>query len=117
MNIKERVETTLQPTGYAVVPQGSYSPSDILPEPLVTYNILPSVDTQHYDNMPSTTAQYIQVNFYSTDPALIISEPTKISKMMLAAGFRRDGKGGDIGLDKETGKYGWGMDYIFIERE
>ena len=115
MVVKEKLYKALQPLGYEVGRQGSFSDRE-LPDNLITYFITSITDTRHYDNQPAIAGWDIQVNFYSRDPAFIDVIPAQISAALLAAGFTRSGKGSDGGMDKSTGHYAWYMDFYYTER-
>lgn len=114
--MRNKIYNTLEGLGYPIGLQGSFDVKDI-PDDVITYRIAASSDTRRYNNRPWMTGYSVEVNFYSTKMSLIDSVSAKISDAMLAAGFTREGPGYDAGYDKDTGHYGYMMDFYYIERK
>ena len=115
MKVRDKLISALEGLGYPVALQGSYTVDEI-PESCITYYIADSEDLAHYDNRPAKTGYTLNVNFYSRKMSLVNTAPELISDALLGAGFTREGPGQDGGLDKDTGHYGWLMDFYLTER-
>lgn len=116
MTVREKLITALAGLGYPIDLQGSYEPDNI-PDTFITYFIADTTDLQHYNNRPAKTGYSLNVNFYSRSMDLVNTVPDQISDALLDAGFTREGPGYDAGLDKDTGHYGWLMDYYLTVRK
>lgn len=114
--IKETLLSALQPLGYPCYQQGTIAPDMEYPESFITFSILDSDDTNHFDDNPLTTTWDIPVIFYSSNPELVMSEGRRIYNTLKAAGFIPHGKGSDI-LSDEPSHTGWVNEYSYIERE
>lgn len=116
MTVRDKLISALEGLGYPVELQGSYTVDEI-PESCITYFIAAADDLEHYNNRPALTGYTINVNFYSRKMSLVNTVPDLISDALLGAGFTREGPGHDGGLDKDTGHYGWLMDFYFTVRK
>ena len=116
MTVRDKIINTLESLGYEINLQGSYEIDDI-PDSFITYYIASAQDLEHYNNKPAKTGYNININFYSRKMSLINTVPELISDALLTAGFTREGPGYDAGLDKDTGHYGWLMDFYLVERK
>lgn len=114
-HIRDKLISALEPLGYNVELQGSYSLEESIPDNFITYFIADSDVLATYNNKPCRIAYYLNINFYSRKMSLINTEPDKMIAALTEAGFVPDGLGYDAGLDKDTGHHGWLMDFIFIE--
>lgn len=114
--VRDKLIDALSGLGYDISLQGSYEPDSEIPESFITYWIQGSEDVANYDNMPFLTAYNVQVAFYSKKMSLINTVPDQISSILLKNRFTRDGAGIDAGLDKDTGHYGWIMEFYITER-
>jgi len=115
MDIRDRVCDTLKPLGVDVVQQGSF-PDEELPAKVITYWVVASPDTRHYNGRIAMTIPKIQIAFYSNDPSELLTLPDQISNMLLAAGFHRDGNWRDAAYEKSPGHYGKMTDFNYLER-
>ena len=116
MGIRDKIINTLQGLNYEIRLQGSYR-VDNMPDSLITYWIPSATDLRSYNNRPQKSGYAISIGFYSRQIDLIDTVSELISDLMLEAGFTREGPGQDAGFDKDTGHYGWLMDFYFVERK
>lgn len=112
--MKNLLIDTLETLGYDVYLQGTFPADEEYPESFITFFTLDSPDNAHYDNAPASWAWRYQVTFYSSNPALIASEPDKIREALRDTGFIPNGKGRDIQSDEPT-HTGWTQEYYMIE--
>lgn len=88
----------------------------MLPETLVTYQIIDQPNGAHADNRPGSTIHRIQVAMYSKRPALTQGADAAIKAVLLPAGFLRV-TGRDLPYAPDTGHYGYTSDYRLYESE
>lgn len=112
---REKIIETLKTVGIDVKLQGSYESAEKLPDNFATYFIPDSQVLSTYNNKPFRIGYMVNVNYYSKNMSDINTKPDQIFDAMIAAGFTADGVGYDAGLDKETGRYGWLMDFYYTE--
>ena len=115
-NIYKAVYDALSALNYPVREQGTYSEDEILPDSLITYQLIDDPDLAHYENIPVSKISRFQVNIYSKDPAVKQSADGLLRSVMLPAGFTRSG-GRDLPYDSNTGHYGYASDYKYYETE
>ena len=112
-NIYKKIYDTLSPLGYPVREQGTYGEDEVLPDTLVTYQLVDEPDLAHYENSPSGKVPRFQVALYSKDPAIKQNADTLLRSVMLPAGFMRS-SGRDLPFDPDTGHYGYTSDYRYF---
>lgn len=110
--MKDKVIEILKALGYPVYLQGSLAGKD-WPESFFTFWTA-SEDGPHYDNQPISTIWTIDINFYSTEPALVNALLLSAKQRLRAAGFIISGKGRDLSSDQDT-YTGRGITVQFIE--
>lgn len=101
--------------GYPYYLQGSLSDEDAYPPSFFTFWNTETEDTQFFDNTENATVWYLELYFYSSDPALVNSIFPEIKGDLKAAGFLVDGKGFDVLSDEPT-HTGRGISLTYIER-
>ncbi|MGN0695033.1 MAG: hypothetical protein ACI4LK_09035 [Lentihominibacter sp.] len=114
-NVKDKIINTLKPLGLNPKAQGSYESSENLPESFVTFYIPDTEVLKSYNNKPQKIGYTININYYSVKMSDINTIPDEIFEAMISAGFTAAGVGFDGGLDKDTGRYGWFMDFYYVE--
>lgn len=107
---------TLEALGHPVILQGTIAPEEKLPQSFITFWTDDSFEAAAFDNETALTAWDYQVNFYSTDPALVETEAARIRAALKAAGFIPQGKGRDLPSDT-PGWTGWTQDFYYLENE
>lgn len=115
MNIRDILILSLAPLGVEIRVQGSISESEPIPETLITYEIIDSIDHGFYDNQPTRLTTRIQLMIYSTKFSIIKTLPDTITQLIKEAGFVRDGRGFDQGYFGQH--YGWLMEIHATERK
>ena len=113
--VRENIINTLKPLGLVAKLQGSYESAEKLPDSFVTYFIPDTQVLETYDNRPFKIGYTVNVNYYAKSMNDINTMPDQIFDAMIAAGFTAAGVGYDAGFDKETGRYGWLMDFYYVE--
>ena len=113
--VREKVINALKPLGLDPKLQGSYETAGDLPESFVTYFMPDTQVLVTYNNKPFKIGYTLNINYYSSKMSHINTVPDKIFDAMIAAGFSAESVGYDAGFDKETGRYGWLMDFYYVE--
>lgn len=114
--IKDLLIDTLTPLGYGTPRlQGSYREDESYPESFITFFIVDSPELAFYNNKSNSTAFYLDVNFYSSDPDLVNTVPGAISEKLEQVGFIKQGKGTDLVSDYPT-HTGWNLGFIYQEK-
>ena len=106
--------TALATLGYTVAVQGTMQGT--LPDTFITYQILGENDVSHADNESTAGEAMVQTALYSKDPALMQSARDTLTAPMKAAGFMR-GSGRALPYDKDTGHFGYVLDFRYYESE
>lgn len=110
--MKEYLTEILLSKNYKVYLQGT-APAK-LPGTFITYTTVSVPDVMHYDNAPVRCRWTFNVILYTNDASILLNEPKNISKLLLDAGFTRNGKGSDIPSGIE-GYYGWAMSFSIYD--
>ena len=113
--VREKIIDTLDPLELDPKLQGSYESAEKLSDSFVTYFIPNTQVLATYNNKPFKIGYTISLNYYSSKMSDINSMPDQIFDAMIAAGFTAENVGYDAGFDKETGRYGWLMDFYYVE--
>ena len=107
--------SVLETFGYPVRLQGSLAENEAYPDSFFTFWNNSSDDRAHYDNSAIDFVWSFDVNFYSTDPALVYSKLEAAKSALKAAGFIVSGKGHTVASDEPT-HTGRGITALIIER-
>ena len=99
---------------YPVFLQGSLLPDEPYPPSFFTIWNDDGYDGSHYDNDAVSTIWRFSVNFYSTDPALVISELDAARAALKAAGWIVSGRGYDVASDEQT-HTGRGFSALYLD--
>ena len=100
--MKDLLVETLETFGYPVILQGTLNKDEPYPESFFTFWNNDSYDQNHYDNKPIGYVWDFDVNFYSTDPALVNSKLIEAKTKLKQQGFIVPGKGYDVASDEPT---------------
>jgi hypothetical protein len=114
MNVRDVLILCLAPLGVDIRVQGSISESEPIPETMITYEIIDSIDHGFYDNQPTRLTTRIQLMIYSTKMSIIKSLPDTITQLIKEGGFVRESRGHDQGFFGQH--YGWLMEIHTTER-
>ena len=115
-NIYKKIYDTLVHLGYPVREQGTYGDDEVLPETMITYQLVDDPDSSHYENIPTSKIPRFQVVLYTKNPAIKQSADKTLRSVLLPAGFMR-ASGRDLPFNKDTGHYGYVSDYRYFETE
>lgn len=114
--MKDLLIQLLETFGYPVRLQGSIQENEAYPDSFFTFWTNDSYDGNHYDNEPISCIWYFDINFYSTDPALVNSILLEAKTLLKQNGFIISGKGYDVASDEPT-HTGRGINAYIIEQE
>lgn len=112
--MKEKLNNLLESFGYPVFLQGTLTEADPYPESFFTFWNNASYDGDHYDNDAIYYVWNFDVNFYSTNPALVNAMLLEAKAVLKANGFIISGKGYDVLSDEPT-HTGRGMNALIID--
>lgn len=99
-----------------VIQQGSMAPDDAYPDSFFTFWNNDTNDDAFFDNNNTDVIWNFDLNYYSTDPALVNSVLLEAKQLLKSVGFIPDGSGHDVLSDEPT-HTGRGMNLLFIERK
>lgn len=114
--MKDTLISLLETFGYTVIQQGSLAPDEPYPDSFFTFWNRDTYDWHHYNNNAIGDVWAFDVNFYSTDPALVNTALVDAKALLKSHGFIISGKGHDIGSDEPT-HTGRGMTVLYIEHK
>lgn len=100
--MKDLLIETVSALGYPVCQQGSLGPDEDYPESFFTFWNNSADGDSFYDNDEHSVVWDFDLNFYSSDPALVNSELLRAKRLLKKAGFIVTGKGYDVASDEET---------------
>ena len=113
--MKDELIELLETFGYPVRQQGSLTENEAYPQSFFTFWDTDSYDNSHYDNHAISYTWDFDINFYSTDPALVNTMLLRAKALLISNGFIISGKGYDIASDEPT-HTGRGMHALYVER-
>ena len=112
--MKDLLIELLESFGYPVFLQGSLSVDEPYPNSFFTFwNNNSNTDT-YYDNDEYKIVWNFDLNFYSSDPALVNTKLIEAKALLKQNGFIVSGKGYDIASDEST-HTGRGINVLKIE--
>lgn len=114
--MKDQLITLLETFGYPVRQQGSIAKNEPYPDSFFTFWNNDTYDGHHYNNDAIADVWNFDVNFYSTDPALVNSKLTEAKALLKANKFIIDGIGHDVGSDEPT-HTGRGFTALYIQNK
>lgn len=98
----ELLISVLETFGYPVRLQGSLAEDEAYPDSFFTFWNNSSEDGPHYDNGPINYVWDFDVNFYSTNPALVYGMLEAARVALKNEGFIISGKGRTVASDEIT---------------
>lgn len=113
--MKDTLITTLTSLGYPIYLQGSLSEADAYPESFFTFWNNYSDGSEFYDNEEHSCIWDFDLNFYSSDPALVNTVLINAKTLLRAQGFIVTGKGYDVVSDEPT-HTGRGINVVKIDK-
>ena len=115
VNMKDLLIQTISTLGYPIFLQGSLNKDDPYPESFFTFWNNDIAGNEFYDNEERSCIWDFDLNFYSSDPALVNAKLLEAKALLKAQGFIVTGKGHDVGSDEPT-HTGRGINVYKIEK-
>lgn len=115
VNMKDLLIQTISTLGYPIFLQGSLNKDDPYPESFFTFWNNDTAGNEFYDNEERSYIWDFDLNFYSSDPALVNAKLLEAKALLKAQGFIVTGKGHDVGSDEPT-HTGRGINVYKIEK-
>lgn len=112
--MKTELISLLNTFKYPVRLQGSIAETEAYPESFFTIWNSETEDGNHYDDGAVCTIWDFDVNFYSTDPALVNTILSQVKELLITNGWIIDGTGRDLPTD-EPSHTGRGITVLFRE--
>lgn len=112
--MKQNLIDLLSTLKYPVMLQGSLLPDEPYPTSFFTFWNDYSEDGNHYDNAAAACLWAFDVNFYSSDPALVESVPLEAIALLKSNSWIVSGKGRDLPTDEPT-HTGRGFTALYFE--
>lgn len=112
--MKDLLIKTLEPLGFPIYQQGSLDEDEAYPESFFTFWNNAADGDSFYDNEEHSYVWDFDLNFYSSDPALVNTKLVEAKELLKAKGFIATGKGYDLPSDEPT-HTGRGMNVLKIE--
>ena len=116
MNIEQKIVDDLAALNLPIYEQGQ-APGGQLPDEFLTYYIVDTVDTVHYNNLPAFTEYQTQLNIYTTDPSRVETLRKQIMKTLISKGWTRQGVGTSGMFEDRTTYTAWFMVFYFSVKE
>ncbi len=113
--MKDLLIETLEPLGYPIRLQGSLGENEAYPESFFTFWNNDTSGDEFYDNEEHSYVWDFDLNFYSSDPALVNAKLIEAKALLKAQGFIVTGKGYDVASDEPT-HTGRGIRVLKIEK-
>ena len=113
--MKDALISLLESFGYPVRLQGSLAEDEAYPESFFTFWNNDTSDGSHYDNDAISYIWDFDVNFYSSNPALVNTVLLEARTLLKNNGWIISGKGYDVASDEPT-HTGRQINAIYIER-
>lgn len=110
------INTLTEEFDLPVILQGSISTEEEYPQSFFTFWNNSTTDEAFFDDEETQTIWDFDLNFYSTDPALVNSVLLEARQILKAVGFIPNGVGYDVLSDEHT-HTGRGMNLLFIDRK
>ena len=113
--MKDILINILESFGYPVFLQGSLGANEPYPESFFTFWNNDTYDWHHYNNNAIGDVWNFDVNFYSTEPALVNTALVDAKALLKSNGFIISGAGHDVASDEPT-HTGRGLTALYIEK-
>ena len=114
--MKDLLINTLEPLGFPIFLQGSLGEDEQYPESFFTFWNNSADGNSFYNNEDYTAIWDFDLNFYSSDPALVNAKILEVKTLLRQVGFIVNGKGYDVMSDEPT-HTGRGINVQIIEIE
>lgn len=113
--MKDLLIQTLEPLGFPIYLQGSFEENEEYPESFFTFWNNTVDGAAFYDNDEHSFVWDFDLNFYSSDPALVNTQLIEAKELLKLQGFIVTGKGYDLISDEPT-HTGRGIHVLKIEK-
>lgn len=113
--MKDLLIQALKPFNYPIFLQGSLGKDERYPESFFTFWNNSADGNSYYDNEEHSYIWDFDLNFYSSDPALVNVKLLEAKQKLKERGFVVNGKGYDIMSDEPT-HTGRGINVLKIEK-
>lgn len=113
--MKDLLIEALEPLGYPIILQGTLGENEAYPESFFTFWNNDTEGNEFYDNVEHGYVWDFDLNFYSSDPALVNTKLLNAKTALKAKGFIVSGKGYDVASDEPT-HTGRGIHVMIIEK-
>lgn len=100
--MKDLLINTLSKFNYPILLQGSLGADESYPESFFTFWNNAADGEAFYDDDEHCTIWNFDLNFYSTDPALVNTKLLEAKSLLKSVGFIATGKGHDVASDEPT---------------
>lgn len=100
--MEDKLIELLEAFGYPVFRQGSLAEDEPYPNSFFTFWNNETPEGTFYDNSNHSETGYFDVNFYSTDPALVYSKLTDAKETLKRNGFTITDSGHDVASDEQS---------------
>lgn len=114
--MKEKLIKTLEPLGYEIYEQGSFTDSKEYPNDFFTFWNYDTEGHGFYDNSENAIIWHFDLNFYSIDPFKPLEVIRKVKELLKSNGFICTGLGMDLATDTPT-HVARNIEVITIERK
>ena len=112
--MKDLLINAISSLGYPILLQGSLNKDEPYPESFFTFWNNTSDGDEFYDNEEHSYIWDFDLNFYSSDPALVNTKLLEAKSLLKQQGFIVTGKGYDVASDEPT-HTGRGINVLKIE--
>lgn len=105
----------IESLGYPIFRQGTLGVDEPYPQSFFTFWNNYADGNEFYDNKENSIIWDFDLNFYSSDPSLVMTELMKAKELLIQNKFIVHGKGHDVRSDEVT-HTGRGIDVKIIEK-
>lgn len=113
--VRDKLIAALEPFGFNILQEGTYSINEELPDSFISYEIIGSDILRSYDNKPTRIGYDVDITLHSNDMSVINSTALQLFDALIDAGFTAPDAGYDAGMNTYTGHYAWDMEFYLIE--
>ncbi len=100
--MEDKLIEILEDFGYPVLQQGSMLPEEDYPAHFFTFWNDDSDGDSFFDNNENATVWTYSINFYSSDPELVVSKLKEVISSLRENEFIVSGKGHSVASDEKT---------------
>lgn len=115
IDVKDKLIKLIEPLGFVegetIFLQGTLGSDEAYPDSFFTF-FNDETEELYSDNIPYKAFWYIELNFYSNDPAKVNTIFETLKPLLKSNGFKVEGKGFDVPSDEPT-HTGRGINIIY----